>query len=119
LTLQGLNWHRDIAQSKLCAIPGVQAFVLLDDLSPHGGATLALAGSQRLQMPSGGMQSIARLIKDGSDGTVVVDGIRLSILEMTGKAGDVYLMDMRVIHTPSINAGRNVRMMATMRYLTA
>jgi hypothetical protein len=116
-TLKGLNWHRDVAQSKLDAIPGVQAFVLIDDLSPRAGATLALTGSHKLRTPAGGMQSLARLIDDDGQRSVVIDGIELAVLEMTGKAGDVYLMDMRVIHTPSINAGRNVRMMATMRYL--
>jgi hypothetical protein len=35
---------------------------------------------------------------------------------MSGRAGDVYLMDMRLLHTPSINSTNKVRMMATVRY---
>jgi ectoine hydroxylase-related dioxygenase (phytanoyl-CoA dioxygenase family) len=41
----------------------------------------------------------------------------IAIVEMPGRAGDVYLMDMRLLHTPSINATKNVRMMATTRFL--
>jgi hypothetical protein len=39
----------------------------------------------------------------------------IHLVEMSGRAGDVFLMDMRILHTPSINATRNVRMMATTR----
>ena len=45
-----------------------------------------------------------------------LDEYGLSIIEMSGKAGDVYLMDMRLLHTPSINATKNIRMMATARF---
>jgi hypothetical protein len=31
-TLEGLNWHRDISQSKVRRLPGVQAFILIDDV---------------------------------------------------------------------------------------
>ena len=117
-TLDSLNWHRDISQSELAQIPGVQAFVLIDDLSPRGGATLALAGSHRLKGRPQGKQSINRIVSNRSGPSMTVGDVDLSILEMAGQAGDVYLMDMRLIHTPSINSARNVRMMATIRYLT-
>lgn len=115
-TLQGLNWHRDVSDLKATRIPGVQAFVLIDELSPHGGATLALAGSHRLKNPSQSRQGMEKLIHSGAGRPVSVDGVELSVLEMAGRAGDVYLMDMRVLHTPSINSTKNVRMMATIRY---
>ncbi|MES2627138.1 MAG: phytanoyl-CoA dioxygenase family protein [Pseudomonadota bacterium] len=117
-TLEGLNWHRDISQSKQTLIPGIQIFVLLDDLSSHGGATLALAGSHRLKNQAEAKQCINEITRTGTGRSVEVDGIEISVLEMAGRAGDVYLMDMRVIHTPSINSTKNVRMMATTRYLT-
>ncbi len=44
-TLQGLNWHVDLAARPQDPLPGVQAFFLIDDVAPHGGATPALAGS--------------------------------------------------------------------------
>lgn len=113
-TLTGLNWHRDIAQSQTRSIPGIQAFVLLDDVPVHGGATLALAGSHRLSNPTTARQRLEQLSKGG---VVSVEGCELSLVEMSGRAGDVYLMDMRVLHTPSINASKKPRLMATMRRL--
>lgn len=118
-SLEGLNWHRDISKSQLGGMPGVQAFVLLDDVSAKGGATLALAGSHRLSSQSQAKQAISRLTGDGVDdsvNSVNVDGTELSLIEMAGRAGDVYLMDMRLLHTPSINSTKNLRMMATSRY---
>lgn len=118
-SLNNLNWHRDISSSKLALIPGIQVFALLDELLPQGGATLALAGAHRLKSPAQGKQVIDRLTATGAESLVVVDGIELSLLEMSGRAGDVYLMDMRFLHTPSINATKNVRIMATVRCFTA
>lgn len=114
-TLAGLNWHRDISQTRMASIPGIQAFVLLDHLAPHGGATLALAGSHRLRTPGLGMQGLDKLISTSGGRPFVAGGHELSLLEMTGRAGDVFLMDMRLIHTPSINASKALRLMATMR----
>lgn len=116
-TLAGLNWHRDISKSQQDGIPGVQAFILLDDVAVNGGATLVLAGSHRLKNQQQAKQGIAELTARGLGGSCIVDDVELSIIEMAGKAGDVYLMDMRLLHTPSINATKNVRMMATARYL--
>lgn len=47
-------------------------------------------------------------------GIAQYDGI--DIIEMSGRAGDVFLMDLRVLHTPSVNSTKNVRMMATTRF---
>ncbi|TGG92880.1 hypothetical protein E4656_12195 [Natronospirillum operosum] len=115
-TLEGLNWHRDVSQSQLKGIPGVQAFILLDKVSPKGGATLALAGSHRLKNQSQAKQGISMLTGHGNNHSTKVGGIELSITEMAGGPGDVYLMDMRLLHTPSVNSTRNVRIMATNRY---
>ena len=107
-TLQDLNWHRDISAEDRDQSPGIQAFVLIDNVSPTGGATLALAGSHRIARYRSVAHDTGRVMK--------VDGERLTVVEMSGRAGDAYLMDMRLIHAPSINATRRVRMMATMRY---
>lgn len=115
-TLEGLNWHRDISRSRPAVNPGIQAFVLVDDVATHGGATLALAGSHRLGKEHRETPGMDKLIASAAGNRAAVDGIDLSVLEMAGRAGDVYLMDMRLLHTPSINATRNVRMMATVRY---
>lgn len=116
--LEGLNWHRDIGKVQTGVLPGIQVFALLDQLLPHGGATLALAGSHRFKNAAQAKQGLDTLLQGGADGQRVREGIAFSLLEMTGRAGDVYLMDMRLLHTPSINATPHLRMMATVRYFT-
>jgi hypothetical protein len=46
-----------------------------------------------------------------------LDPSTAEIVEMHGNAGDVYVMDMRVVHSPSINARNKARMMLTCRFL--
>lgn len=110
----GLNWHVDLA-SATGRLTGIQIFLLLDDVSPRGGATLALAGSHRSTDKRA--RAEVRGWLDAADDTNLAHA-GLSIVEMTGSAGDVYLMDMRVLHSPSINASSRPRLMATARYLT-
>jgi hypothetical protein len=120
-SLDRLNWHVDVAADPPDRLPGIQVFVLIDDLAPRGGATLALAGSHR---EAAGRDAAAQapnlraLLKtaDGLEARLQARG--MSILEMSGRAGDVFLMDMRLLHTPSVNATKSVRMMATARYFT-
>lgn len=115
-TLSALNWHTDISSSDSCRIPGIQAFILIDDISPRGGATLALAGSHLLANDRKSSGRVREMLRKGGDLESELRSINLSMIEMSGKAGDVYLMDMRVLHTPSINSTKSVRMMATVRY---
>lgn len=114
--LRQLNWHVDAAAAP-GRLPGIQAFFLIDDVAVHGGATLALAGSHRWgEAGPAANEALRRRLKAADDpGAELADaGVRL--VEMCGRAGDVYLMDMRMLHTPSINATRHVRMMATTRH---
>jgi ectoine hydroxylase-related dioxygenase (phytanoyl-CoA dioxygenase family) len=116
-SINGLNWHTDISASAGGHAPGIQAFILIDEVKPHGGATLALAGSHRMagqDEPGGRLREILR--REG-DIERELSSRNLSIVEMSGNAGDVYLMDMRLLHTPSINSTSKVRIMATVRYL--
>lgn len=115
-TLQALNWHRDVARSQLGAIPGVQAFFILDDLMHGGGGTLALAGSQHLKEPGRAITQAGQLDTGSIGKPWIVNDTELQLVEMTGRAGDVYLMDMRVLHTPAVNASRKLRIMATTRH---
>lgn len=114
-SLSGLNWHVDIAARPDDGIPGVQAFYLLDDVVPQGGATLALARSHR--MSDQAARALRAALKSPGDVQAAVRAGDTEIVEMSGKAGDVFLMDMRVLHTPSINASKSLRMMATTRFL--
>jgi len=64
-----------------------------------------------------GVLGLRELLKSDADLTSRLRDIGVTITEMSGKAGDVYLMDMRILHTPSINDSKNFRMMATCRFL--
>ena len=117
-TLAQMNWHVDLQANGSDGVPGVQVFFLIDDVVPHGGATLALEGSHKLRQASWGAPSgLRELLKSDADLTSRLRDIGVTITEMSGKAGDVYLMDMRILHTPSINDSKNFRMMATCRFL--
>lgn len=119
-TLQGLNWHVDVTAEPPERLPGIQAFVLIDDVAPHGGATLALAGSHRIHGgPGAAGRSLRERLKMSKDLPGDLQALGIDIVEMSGSAGDVFLMDMRLLHTPSINATRHIRMMATSRFILA
>ncbi len=117
-SLQGLNWHVDVRAGANDPIPGIQAFFLLDDVAPQGGATLALAESHRLGthgMPS--PASLRGVLVHSQNPVQELQREGIALVEMSGRAGDVFLMDMRVLHTPSINSTKHPRMMATCRCL--
>ncbi|MEP0908079.1 phytanoyl-CoA dioxygenase family protein [Leptolyngbya subtilissima ST-M1] len=115
-TLNGLNWHTDVSSSNPHRMPGIQAFILIDDVKPHGGATLAIAGSHLLRSRNESSR-VREILREKGDVEEALHSSNLSIVEMSGQAGDLYLMDMRVLHTPSINSTSSIRMMATVRYL--
>lgn len=115
-TLTGLNWHVDVAPPPDGRSPGVQMFALIDDVAPHGGGTLAVAGSQTMRRGGREYGELVEALRQGEAGMerLVKAGCRL--VEMSGKAGDVYLMDLRVLHSPSVNESAMPRLMATARY---
>lgn len=116
-TISGLNWHTDISPSGRHRIPGIQAFVLIDDVKPHGGATLAIAGSHLLAGQEGASRRVREILRRSGDYESELHSKNMSILEMSGHAGDVYLMNMGLLHTPSFNSTNKIRIMATVRYL--
>ncbi|HEY0961240.1 MAG TPA: phytanoyl-CoA dioxygenase family protein [Pseudomonadales bacterium] len=116
-TLERLNWHVDVTPRPGAQVPGIQAFMLLDDLSPKAGATLAIAGSHRVTGHDQDNKRIRALLRNGGDLAGTLRREDLALLEMTGRAGDLYLTDMRMLHTPAINASGKLRMMATVRFL--
>lgn len=114
---KGYSWHLDVSPTQVHDGEAIQAFVLLDDVSRGGGGTLALKGSHLLPNAK---QSILRFKDLGNINPgerFMVDGIEIVCIEMCGRAGDIYLMDMRTLHSPSMNLTKNIRMMATLRYL--
>lgn len=118
-SLEGLNWHTDVPAAGHRHVPGIQAFVLIDEVRPRGGATLAIAGSHLLADLPRPYRHVREVLRGKGDLQAALRSHDLSIVEMCGHAGDVYLMDMRLLHTPSINASDRLRIMATVRYLPA
>ncbi|MBL7950127.1 MAG: phytanoyl-CoA dioxygenase family protein [Flavobacteriales bacterium] len=115
-TTRGLNWHVDISSPDPSRPAGIQAFILLDDVEPQGGGTLVLAGSHKRSGSKEIGQRIRYILRENGDLNALLRDFGLSVVEMSGKAGDVYLMDMRLLHTPAINARKKLRMMATIRF---
>lgn len=113
-SLRNLAWHVDVAAKPDGEIPGIQAFYLIDDVGPQGGATLALARSHRVAGELAGR--LRGSLKMPGDLDAALSVSNTEIIEMSGRAGDVFLMDMRVLHTPSTNSADRIRMMATTRF---
>jgi len=124
---------------------GLLAFVLLDDVRPGGGATVAITGSHRrlrslaaailepghLLVTDRAIGELAsrepwfeELLARGQDPAArrrrfldrvyVSDGVPLRVVELTGAAGDVVLMDPRCLHTVSANSGPRARLQMRM-----
>ncbi|MEP3225609.1 MAG: phytanoyl-CoA dioxygenase family protein [Parasphingorhabdus sp.] len=128
-------WHIDLPKFGEQASPGLQAFTFLDDVDPQGGATLVIAGSHRLLNNSAGLSSkeLKRCLREEDyfrslfnpnrpaivqpDKAVGrVGDVELQVTELSGRVGDVYLMDLRVLHTPAPNSSDKARLMLTCRF---
>jgi len=129
-----LGWHLDVKSPSRDEMPGIQVFVLIDDVAQHGGGTVAIAGSHKLHSPRNGVAVSAHQVlqahpvyaalfsADKMDRAIFLEpqsirNVVVRVIEMCGKAGDVYLMDMRIVHAAATNATKNARMMLTSRYL--
>lgn len=128
-------WHTDLPRFPDVVTPGLQAFTLLDDLESGGGATLVVAGSHQLLNDAGVLTSkeVKQRLRDEpffealfnyrrapmtalEEAVGHAGGADLRVVELTGSAGDVYLMDLRLLHTPAPNASQKARMMLTSRF---
>ena len=120
-----------------------QVFALLGDVGPRGGGTLVLAGSHRLvshYVAQTGRSPKPRDVKralglehpwlaelwgrepsDSSedrvtrflDQPVVLDGVEVCVTEVTGQAGDVFVMHSDCFHAIATNARSDPRLMST------
>ncbi len=128
-------WHIDLPKIGEKASPGLQAFTFLDDVEPKGGATLVIAGSHRLANNAADLSSKklkSQLQKEHYFKSLLdpkrapisnlaetkgsVHGVDLEIVELSGNVGDVYLMDLRLLHTPAPNCSDKARLMLTGRF---
>lgn len=133
------NWHLDLPRLPGGDIPGVQIFAFLEKVEAGGGGTLAVTGSHRLLNQKGVRLRSADLRKQlkreryfaelMADKTADrlrfmrevghVGNVALQVVELTGEPGDVYFMDLRVLHTAAPNTRPIPRLMLTQRYLLA
>lgn len=135
-TVPHQHWHLDMPRLADGGVPGVQIFAFLETVEPGGGGTLAVTGSHRLgnsgvRINSGDLRKqlrqepyFAALMSAQPDDRLHflheighVGDVELQVVEMTGTAGDVYFMDLRVFHTIAPNARPLPRIMLTQRYL--
>lgn len=128
------GWHVDFAcEQPTWPVPAVKLFTLLDRVEPGGGGTVVLLGSHRLveQMAKGeGAPPDAervhalldshphlRRLRNGSgdrellDEEVVVRGVPLRPVELSGDAGDTFVTHIHVFHAPAPNVGDRPRQM--------
>ncbi len=135
------GWHVDIPRLASGRRPGVQVFILLEEIKLQGGGTLVVKGSHRLLNNGTFVRSrdVTKLLRQEpffhrlmsapnscTDGLEVLEGskksmeqIDLDVVELTGSPGDVYFVDMRAIHSAAPNMSELPRMMATHRFLRA
>jgi hypothetical protein len=134
------GWHIDAKYTSPLDPPrGVKTLALIDDVAPASGGTLIVGGSHRLvhrwfagNPPPAGTRSAdmrklllahpyLRDLQTGGDRAgrmarfmdrAETDaGIGLQVVEMTGSAGDVYLLHPLTMHAAAPNAGTAPRLM--------
>ncbi len=129
-------WHLDMPRLADGGVPGVQIFTFLDPVEEEGGGTLAVTGSHRLHNEGVRMSStklrkklmresyFAQLMTNKIDDrqrflieSGHVGDVELRVVEMTGEVGDVYFMDLRLLHNIAPNARQVPRIMLTERFL--
>jgi hypothetical protein len=135
-TLPHKNWHLDMPRLPEGGVPGVQIFACLETVETGGGGTLAVTGSHRLlnegvRISSADLRKrlnqeryFADLMTNQTDDRLRfmcevghVGDVELKVAEMVGEPGDVYFMDLRMLHTISPNTRQIPRIMLTQRYL--
>ena len=142
-------WHLDyLAPGAARALPGIQTFLCLDRVESRGAATLVVAGIPRLidairqRRGAGwagrsadvrkavvrevpwfrelttmrlGEDRIARFMEKPTE----FHGSSLQVLELTGDAGDVWLVHPWMLHAPSANCSERPRLVLTERLSAA
>ena len=140
-TLPPTIWHVDLPRLPSNCLVGIQVFTFLNDVVAGGGGTLVVAGSHRLLNNGSRVrskdirkrlrrlpyfrelmskESVDRerfLIEPGSAQDPDAGEVPLRVVELCGRPGDVYLTDMRLLHTLAPNATDEPRIMLTHRFV--
>ena len=127
-------WHLDIPRSRSIGPPGPEMFTFLNKVEPEGGGTLILAGSHRLlndvdylsskgvkrklkrhayfrELTGKGDGDRSRFLEEIGD----IDNVPVKVVELTGDPGDVYFVDLRLLHSLGANTSDQPRMMIAQR----
>ena len=130
-----LDWHIDVKRLSGMKLAGVQLFAFLESVKPGGGGPVAVTGSHRIETRENVPREIIRSqLRDHAFFADVLDhapearadlvgkrskldGVELAVVELTGEPGDVYLMDLWILHTRWPNYSDSSRMMLTQRFL--
>lgn len=134
-------WHVDLPRLPSNCLVGIQVFTFLGDVVPRGGGTLVVAGSHRLlnngsrvrsknikkrlrrlpyfqELMSKESVDRERLLTEPGSAQDPNEGdVSLRVVELCGRPGDVYLTDMRLLHTLAPNATAEPRVMLTHRFV--
>ncbi len=129
-------WHLDFPRVPGDGFVGAQVFAFVEDVASGGGGTLIAAGSHHLMNEDRLIKSkiIKKRLKQkpgyaellGKDQTIdrrrfldpfEVDGFTQQVVELTGRPGDIYLTDLRLLHTLAPNASQHPRIMLTKRFI--
>ena len=127
-------WHLDMPRSRSIGPPGPEMFTFLNKVEPKGGGTLILAGSHRLlndvdylsskgvkrklkrhayfrELTGKGDGDRSRFLEEIGD----IDNVPVKVVELTGDPGDVYFIDLRLLHSLGANTSDQPRMMIAQR----
>jgi hypothetical protein len=124
------GWHVDLPRLATGGSTGVQLFTFLEPVEPQGGGTVVIAGSHRLWNDRGALRvkDIMRLANQepffralqSMPVDVLPEGrvgdVPLRVVELTGRPGDVWLIDLRLFHSAAPNISARPRMMVTHRF---
>jgi hypothetical protein len=131
------GWHADGPRFASGVSPGVQLFGCIDAVVPGGGGTVVVAGSHRLANDEGRFlraKDLTQILRrepffrelmagrGGEDGVLPrarIGDVPVEVMELTGQPGDVWLIDLRILHTGAPNAADRPRMMFTHRFMRA
>ncbi len=128
------GWHTDSPRLAGGERLGVQIFTFLEPVEAGGGGTVVVAGSHRLlndgkrRIPKEVNRDLRRVaffrpLYESAGGTESPTGsvgeVALRVMELTGQPGDVWVMDLRVLHSAAPNAADRPRLMVTHRFLRA
>ena len=136
-TVPNTVWHLDFPRLASGKTPGLQVFVCVDQVVAEGGGTLLVSGSHQLFNDQGFIRSrdikrkmktlpyFQSLMSPGEPAErkkllareVTELGTPLSVVELTGEPGDIYVTDLRMLHTVAPNAGTHPRIVMTQRYV--